>query len=131
SLGGALLPPGVRAGSVARLTRHARFALYRAGNGDANLGWAEWNAAANRWNVIQPASGPLRGFQSAAPAASGFTIEARDSTGAPITLHAGRLPSALIVTARAATTVPIRIEGMARGAHPDSLRTLVTLRNRQ
>lgn len=130
SLSGASIPASVHVGSVVRLTRHARFALYRASTGDWNLGWTEWNATSNRWNVIQPVTGPLRPYHAAVPAASGFALQARDSTGALLTVTPSRPPSAIVATARAATTAIVRIEGIGRGNHVDSLRSLITLRNR-
>ncbi|HEX7121650.1 MAG TPA: prepilin-type N-terminal cleavage/methylation domain-containing protein [Gemmatimonadaceae bacterium] len=130
SLSGTSIPASLRPGSAVRLTRHARFALYRASTGDWNLGWAEWNPTSNRWNVIQPVTGPLKPYHASVPAASGFALQARDSTGVLITATSSRPPAAIVATARAATTATIRIDGIGRGVHADSLRSVITLRNR-
>lgn len=129
---GTPLPAGVRAGSIARLTRRARFALYRAGTGDWNLGWSEWNAGSGAWNVIQPVSGPFLAYSRPTPAASGVALSARDSLG--LVLAAGMPLSGvagLALTTRSATARAVRMDGVARGRHGDSLRSLIALRNRQ
>jgi prepilin-type N-terminal cleavage/methylation domain-containing protein len=125
---GSVIPATVRRGAPARLTRHARFALYRAASGDANLGWTEWNAAARAWNVIQPVSGPFLPYNRSAPSASGIVLVSRDTLGAAAAAGGA---GALVLWTRAATTRAVRMDGVARGAKTDSLRSYIGLRNRQ
>jgi hypothetical protein len=131
---GSSIPAGVRAGAPVRLTRKARFALYRGASGDWSLGWTEWNPATGTFNVIQPVSGPFLAYNRGRPPASGVALGLRDS------LQAASLPGAgspgadvgaLDVATRLLTTRVVRMDGVARGRRPDSLRSLVAFRNRR
>jgi hypothetical protein len=125
------IPSTVRQGTLVRVTRLARFALYRSSTGDTNLGWTDWNAAAGNWNVIQPVTGPFLPYNGGTPSASGVAMRASDSLGAPTSIAPGlAAPAAIAVITRAATTIGIRLDGIARGAHADSLRSAIALRNR-
>ncbi len=128
----ASLPPTTGPGAVARLTRRARFALYRASTGGSYLGWTDWNAASASWNVIQPVAGPLVPYSTARPKAGGVALRAWDSLGAPVlpgTL--GPSIARLGITARSVTRGAIRADGMVRGVGLDSLASTLTLRNKR
>jgi hypothetical protein len=121
------LPASITAGAPVRLTRTARFALYRGGTNEHWLGFSEIQPATGTWVTIQPVSGPYRPFSSSAPASSGVAIAARHSSGVP-TLATTSV-SAISVTTRTLTTRAVRIDGLARGPYADSLHSLIGLRN--
>ena len=123
-----VLPPTITAGVPARLTRRARFSLYRSGS-DSWLGFAEWNAAGTGWNTIQPVSGPYLPYSSASPAASGVALAPRDSSGGSGWGRPTASVTALSVATRTRTRVPLRLDGMQRGFALDSLRSLLAMRN--
>lgn len=126
-----LIPAGVTTGALLHVTRLARFALYRSTSGESNLGWSDWNAASGAWNVIQPVTGPFLPYNAISPAASGVALAARDSTGAGTAGGPGLPAVARIeMVTRAVTARPVRIDGMPRGPHADSLRSAIALRNR-
>lgn len=125
------LPPGVTAGTLVRVTRLARFALYRSATGESSLGWSEWNASSGGWNVIQPLTAPFLPYNNAQPGASGVAFVAADSLGAAsVPGPLSSAPARIGVSTRAATAQAIRLDGMPRGRHTDSLRSLIALRNR-
>jgi hypothetical protein len=126
------LPPTILPGAVVRLTRHARFALYRATTGDTNLGWSEWNAPAAAWNVIQPLSGPFLAVNRSTPSASGVVFTTFDSIGSGTVVGVSATPVARVnVFVRSVTRGVVRVEGMTRGARVDSLGSVIALRNRR
>jgi hypothetical protein len=83
-----VVPPGVGPLAVVHIVRHVRFSLYRSGDGRWYLGMRDWNAATNRFNAVQPVSGPLAPY-SADPARSGLHFTYRDSAGTERPPHAG------------------------------------------
>lgn len=121
------LPASVASGAPVRLTRISRFALYRGGTGEHWLGFSEVQPATGAWITIQPVSGPYLPFNTAAPAASGVALAARDSSGGitftPIAA------AAVSLATRTRTTRVVRMDGLARGFHQDSLHSLISLRN--
>lgn len=121
------LPSTVTAGAPVLVVRPRRFALYRS-SGEWMLGWSEWNWATGAWQGIQPVAGPLLAHATP-PGASGFALAWRDSTGAAATPLPGAPPWALALTLRGTTRRVVRMDGMATGAHRDSLTRHVTLRN--
>jgi len=124
------LPPSVRPGAAVRVFRLQRMSLYRSA-GQWMLGWADWNAAAGAWNIIQPLAGPLQPH-SAPPGASGLALAWLDSAGAPHPAPAaGPGVASVRLAVRGRTTAALRMDGVARGIRSDSLRTLLTLRNRR
>jgi prepilin-type N-terminal cleavage/methylation domain-containing protein len=73
------MPPGTAPGTPVRVTRPLRYSLYRAADRSWYLGAREWNAAAGRFNAIQPVSGPFL------PAIdSGLRFTYRDTGGAVV-----------------------------------------------
>ena len=120
-------PATVTAGAAVRLTRMSRFALYRGGTGDHWLGFSEIAPATGAWVVIQPVSGPYLPFNPGSPAASGVALTAWDSSG--ITTGTPALTAALTLSTRTRTSRAVRINGLARGLQPDSLHSLISLRN--
>ncbi|HEX5633214.1 MAG TPA: prepilin-type N-terminal cleavage/methylation domain-containing protein [Gemmatimonadales bacterium] len=125
---GSALAPTVRAGTIARILRRQRFALYRSG-AEWALGWAEWNAPAASWHPIQPLAGPLTGY--APSGTGGLSLQWHDSLGA--LLPPGALPTAagVDVTVRAPTSAAVRMDGVTRGVRIDSARTHFPFRNRR
>lgn len=121
--------PASAGATLVRLTRHARFALYRASAGASFLGWTDWNAATARWNVIQPVAGPFVDWNPSQPWASGIAFGGQDSSGIAVTASVPGM-AGITVTARAPTRGPVRFDGVPRGVRTDSLRVLVALRNR-
>lgn len=127
---GTLLPPTIGPGTVARVTRRARFALYRAASGESNLGWADWNAALWAWNTIQPVTGPFLPVNRGAPHASGVAFAGRDTVGsviAPPVLQPAL--AAISLVTRAQTDRAVRMDGGPMGRRADSLRSTTALRN--
>ena len=110
------------------LTRPARFALYRSG-AESWLGFAERNPATGAWVTIQPVSGPYLPYSAAAPSSSGVALQGRDSSGAATTLVSAGRPAAIAVATRTRTTRTVRMDGLARGRYPDSLLSLIGMRN--
>ena len=123
------LPVTIAPGAPVRLTRMARFALYRGGTGEYWLGFAEWQPVTGAWVAIQPVSGPYLPFNSASPASSGIAMAGRDSSGIPVPVPGPGLPWTLQLATRTQTTQRVRMDGVAQGRYPDSLHSLITLRN--
>ena len=121
------LPASITTGAAVRLTRTARFALYRGSTNEHWLGFAEILPATGTWITIQPVSGPYLPFTSIAPASSGVAMAARDSSGVPTS--ATTAMASISVTTRTRTTRAVRIDGLTRGLHADSLHSLIGLRN--
>lgn len=104
-------PAGTRDGTPVRVTRHIRYSVYRAPDGQWYLGRREWSPAAGRFETIQPVSGPYGGHAA---------LRYYDETG-------DELPSGTAATDRIA-----RIAIALRGPHARAEVTSVTLgvRNR-
>ena len=117
-------PATVGPGSTIRLTRPARFALYRSGT-ESWLGFAERNPATGAWVTIQPVSGPYLPYNTIAPFTSGLALAGRDSSGTVTSLN----PAAIALSTRTLTTRVVRMDGVARGRYADSLHSLVAMRN--
>jgi prepilin-type N-terminal cleavage/methylation domain-containing protein len=125
------LPAGVGPGSALRVTRRARFALYRTGAGDFALGYADWNAATGSWNVIQPLSGAFVPANGVNLPASGVAFAAFDSVGARIAAGTAAPPAWRVgLVTRTVTRGQLRMDGVPRGVHIDSLFSTIALRNR-
>jgi hypothetical protein len=124
---GSAPPSTVTPGSAVRLTRMARFALYRGGTGEHWLGFTEAQPATGTWITIQPVSGPYLPFNTAAPSASGITLKGRDSAGAA--LAGVGIPAAIAMATRTRTTRTVRMDGVTRGRYSDSLHSLIGVRN--
>lgn len=122
-------PPTVAPGSPIRLTRTARFALYRGGTGEYALGYSDVNAATGRWVAIQPVSGPYVPYNSAMPSASGLAFAGMDSSGASTMLLGPGSPAAIHMDTRTLTSRGVRMDGIVRGRFADSLHSLIALRN--
>lgn len=120
-------PATVMPGAPVRLTRMARFALYRGGTGEHWLGFSEVLPASGTWVTIQPVSGPYVPFNAGAPSASGIAFAARDTSGLAVGLPG--LPSAITLSTRTRTTRVVRMDGLSRGPYQDSLHSLISLRN--
>lgn len=73
-------PPGIAPLAVVRFVRRIRFSLYRSGDRRWYLGMRDWNAAADRFNAVQPVAGPLAAY-SADAARTGLRFTYVDSTG--------------------------------------------------
>jgi type II secretory pathway pseudopilin PulG len=123
------LPATIGAGAPVRLTRVARFALYRGGTGEHWLGFAEWQPVAGAWVTIQPVSGPYIPFIASAPATSGIVFTGRDSSGTVAPWPGPQVPSTIALATRTLTTQGVRMDGITPGRYPDSLHSLIALRN--
>lgn len=119
----AVAPP-IAPGAAVRLTRQARFALYRSGT-ESWLGYTERNPATGAWVTIQPVSGPYLPFSASAPSTSGVALQGHDSSGA----ISSALPFTITLATRTRTTNALRMDGVARGRYADSLRSLISVRN--
>jgi prepilin-type N-terminal cleavage/methylation domain-containing protein len=120
-------PATLAAGAAVRLTRISRFALYRGGTGEHWLGFSEIAPGTGAWVTIQPVSGPYLPFNPGTPAASGIALTAWDSSGIVTTIPA--MTAAITLSTRTRTTRTVRMDGLARGFHQDSLHSVVSLRN--
>jgi len=121
-------PSTLAPGSIVRLTRPARFALYRSG-AEYWLGFAERNPATGVWVTIQPVSGPYLPYSAVAPASSGIALQGRDSSGIVTLLTGAGNPAAIALATRTRTTRTVRMDGVARGRYVDSLHSLIAMRN--
>jgi prepilin-type N-terminal cleavage/methylation domain-containing protein len=109
-------------GTPARITRPARYSLYRASDDHWYLGLRTWSASLGRFNQVQPLSGPYH-----SPALAGSAFRYFDSTGA-------RLPSGTQDTRRVARVEVVLMaeRSTESGDAPrDSLVLAVALRNRR
>jgi hypothetical protein len=126
---GAAPPATITPGAPVRLTRLARFALYRSGSGENWLGFTEWQPVSGAWVAIQPVSGPYLPFNPATPAASGLALAGRDSSGARAMVPGAQVPSTIAIATRTLTSRLVRMDGIARGRYADSLHSLIGVRN--
>lgn len=122
----------VAIGAPVRLTRRARYSFYRGADGEWYLGYRDWNGALDRFNQVQPVSGPYL------PPARGVGFRYFDRAGMPV-IGAG-VP--LDGDSTAAPTIArvdlvLRAVGRStlgaagsRAASPDSTIVSVALRNR-
>lgn len=117
-------------GAPVRITRPARYSLYRASDGGWYLGARDWSTSTQRLNTIQPVAGPLL-----SAAAGGLAFHYLDSTGAalPTPVADGRAVVALQVQFRAQTADLARALAVAGRASPnrDSASVIILLRNRR
>lgn len=125
SLGLRLVAPAPARSSVVRVTRPWRYSIYRASDGYWYLGAKEWNAAAAKFNSIQPVAGPL-----VSAAAGGLRFRYLDSAGI-------QLPAVPPDPRRiAAIDVGFRVDSIIPGkyGHATSIRgrtnVVIGLRNR-
>ncbi len=114
-----------------RVTRPARYSLYRASDGAWYLGQRDWNPATLRFNTIQPVSGP---FLSAA--SDGLHFRYFDSTGAelPSGTSSTRSIALIRIALNAQTQRVVHASGFAvtsAGRHADSVLVTVRARNRR
>jgi hypothetical protein len=123
------LPATATVSTPVRLTRMARFALYRGGTGEHWLGFAERQPVTGTWITIQPVSGPYLPYNAASPPTSGIALQARDSSGTPLPFVAAPAPAAIALATRTRTTRVVRMDGVARGRSADSLHSLIYARN--
>ncbi|HEX6313738.1 MAG TPA: hypothetical protein VFZ73_02720 [Gemmatimonadaceae bacterium] len=126
ALGGSV-PATVTPGAPVRLTRMARFALYRSGT-EHWLGFAEAQPGSGTWITIQPVSGPYVPYNAASPPASGVALMGNDSSGSAPASSAD--VASITLSTRTRTTRAVRMDGVARGRYSDSLHSRIALRNR-
>jgi hypothetical protein len=125
---GGAIPPTMTVGAAVRLTRVARFALYRSGT-ESWLGFTERNPATGAWVTIQPVSGPYLPFNATLPVASGVALHGVDSSGTPTMLAGPGTPAALSLATRTLTSRVVRIDGLPKARYADSLHSFIALRN--
>jgi hypothetical protein len=78
-------PLGTVPGTPVRVTRHARWSLYRSADGQWYLGFREWSASLGRFDVVQPVAGPLAAY---ANTGGGLRFRYLDSSGAELPMGA-------------------------------------------
>ena len=88
-------------GMPLRITRPARYSLYRASDGAWYVGEKDWNTAAARFNTVQPVSGPFL-----SPALGGLTFTYLDTSGASM--------SSPVADTRAIAAIRISLRGQAK-----------------
>ena len=120
--------PAMVAGAAVRLTRIARFALYRGGTGEHWLGFTEVQPATGGWITIQPVSGPYLPYRAAAPASGGVALGGRDSSGGSTSSALAGASSAISMSTRTQTSRVVRMDGVQRGLRADSLHSLIGVR---
>ena len=99
----------VESGVPVRFTRRVRLSHYRASDGHWYLGYAEWNAASDRFNTVQPVAGPLLPRGGGAP---GFQLEYREESGALVDPpDPGRI-ALITVIVRGDSRGPVNVDGM-------------------
>ena len=123
------VPATVVPGAPVRVTRTARFALYRGSTNEHWLGFTEILPSTGTWITIQPVSGPYLPFNAGAPASSGIALLGRDSSGASLPPASATLSAAIALSTRTRTTRSVRVDGLTRGLYSDSLHSLISLRN--
>lgn len=121
------LPATVTVGAVLRILRPERFALYRSG-AEWTLGWTEWNASSNAWNVIQPVAGPLLPYAPLGRT-SGLALQWSDSTGRLLAPTPRAPARALALSLGAVTRQLVRSDGIAQPQRRDSLTLRIPVRN--
>ena len=116
--------PSGAVGMPLRVTRPMRFSIYRASDGAWYLGERDWNAAALRFNIVQPVAGPLL-----SPASGGGAFGYRDSAGSPLVTP--------VVDGSAIRMFDIMLRGQTRAARTlsvgpqrDSAHIMIAPRNR-
>lgn len=117
-------------GMTARVTRPLRYSLYRGSDGLWYLGQRDWNAAAARFNTIQPVSGPFL-----SPALHGLVFQYLDSGGHSLATPVAdtKAVSMIRVDLRSQTRQVVRALSSAQavGKRTDSVSVWVLLRNRR
>jgi prepilin-type N-terminal cleavage/methylation domain-containing protein len=124
------LDASVRAGVPLRITRPARYSVYRASDGAWYLGQREWNPSTSRFNTIQPVTGAFL-----APASGGLRFRYFDSSGAELAAGTAATPSIALVTITLAAETRRAVEMLGGGGgmrrRLDSLVLAVRPRNRR
>lgn len=105
----------VPAGAPLRVTRQARYTIYRASNGTFQLGLREWNPNAQNFSAPQPVAGPL--LRLAGARRTGFRYH--DRAGNEAVPVAGAIDVRQV--ARIRVTASTRV--MTRSSADDSVRT--------
>jgi hypothetical protein len=117
-------------GRPLRITRPARYSLYRGSDGGWYVGEKDWTTAAARFNTIQPVSGPFL-----SPALGGLTFTYLDTTGASISLPVAdtRAIAAIRISLRGQTKNLTRVLGSAAttGKRVDTATINVLMHNRR
>jgi prepilin-type N-terminal cleavage/methylation domain-containing protein len=121
-VGIAVPPHGIGIGTPIRVTRPARYSLYRSADARWYLGLRQWNPAQARFNAIQPVSGPYRPRAEAGP-----VFVYRDSEGAPIPMVGS--------DTRRVAAIEVRLQPLPRSTTRSAITTslrggvIVALRN--
>jgi hypothetical protein len=125
------LSANITVGAPVRFLRRGRYSLYRGSDGEWYLGYRRCNAVgASTCGVIQPLSGPYRGYSSD-PGRTGLRFEYFDRSGR--TLEPGESPLDLAridIAARAESRQRINVEGRV-SIPSDSATISIALRNRE
>jgi len=105
-------------GAPVRVTRRARYSLYRASDGDWFLG--RRTRGVSGWDIVQPVAGPL-----AAARDRGLVVSVHDAAGNQLPGGMGRALSIEVALRAPRTTGPSRPRTLA----PDSTRITIALRS--
>ena len=115
------------AGAAVRFFRMVKYQLFQAADGRSYLGYSDCvRTRVPECSTIQPVSGPY--LPVGGPGPSGLTLSYFDAAG-----NATADPTQVVridIVARAESSQPIHIQGLADGTYQDSLRVTVALRNR-
>jgi len=122
--------PAARVGMPLRITRPLRYSLYRGSDARWYLGQRDWSSVTQRFNSIQPVSGPLL-----SPAAGGLVFRYLDSAANVLATPVAdtRAIAAILVDIRGETRSDMRALGAATsaGKRADSATLWILLRNRR
>lgn len=117
---------GVVAGAPVRITRPARYSIYRASDGHWYLGLHEWSTSRARFDVVQPVSGPFDAGGSASVRfryVDGTGIELATPVAAPE--RVARIELVMVQPASLSASIGTR----ARSGAPESMRVVAGLRS--
>jgi hypothetical protein len=124
------LSPATAIGVPLRITRPLRYSFYRGTDGAWYLGQRDWNTVTQRFNAIQPVSGPF-----VAPSASASVFHYLDTAGAALAVPVAnaRLVGAVRIDLQTRTaSVPRALASAARRApRADSAMVWILVRNRR
>jgi len=112
-------PDTLPRGAPIRLTRHARFSFYRAGDGTWQLGVAEWSEVLHAFASPQPVAGP---FILVGPGGARTGFRYFDASGAELPVGVQGVPAASVARVRIRVIAPQHTPaGSPPGYRQDSL----------
>jgi hypothetical protein len=117
-----------RLGVPIRVTRPARYSLYRGSDGQWYLGLRDWSNTNGRFNGIQPVSGPFL-----SPASHGLVFQFADTAGLKLSTPVADTKTIALVRIdlRSETRAPVRILSTRYARRDESDGAWILLRNRR